>query len=131
MTGLARVVRDVRLDRQQFKLIAGLSVKYSAPEVFARATLCTVPSEAVDRAGDVFAYGVIVWELMARRPAWQGVSPPDVQSRVIAGERPEWSAVAKMDSKAGKLRDVVIGCWQQAHDKRPTFAEILAALKKI
>lgn len=38
---------------------------------------------------DVYAFGVVAWEVAARKVPFDGLDPEDIVARVTAGERPE------------------------------------------
>ncbi len=72
----------------KMKVQKGLSPKYAAPEIFADCRLTGSPLSVADyMKGDVFAFGVILWELVTRKVPWQGVSIDDIESLIRFGNR--------------------------------------------
>ena len=80
--GLAIVEQDQKVTRKAVAL-NGLSPKYAAPEIFADCRL-PQPSLSVEdyKKADIFAYGVILWELITRKVPWQGVSHDDIELNI-------------------------------------------------
>uniref|UniRef100_A0A0G4HA08 Ubiquitin-like domain-containing protein n=1 Tax=Chromera velia CCMP2878 TaxID=1169474 RepID=A0A0G4HA08_9ALVE len=64
------------------KLDLGMNVKYSAPEVMKG------DQGGVGPKADVFALGVILWELVTGRRAWEGQNMTFVIHQVVTGKRP-------------------------------------------
>ena len=94
-------------------VVAGLSVRYAAPEVFARLRVSQHPkrisqntsinalSAAVphsesavnstveeDKIADVYAFAIVLWELLERKVPWAGLSNEEIEFRVRQGDRP-------------------------------------------
>jgi serine/threonine protein kinase len=77
----------------QFKksVMQGISFRYAAPEVFIRYGLIEKKTpETVDQAkmSDVYAFGIIIWELLERNIPWTTHSFQEVKEKVVNGERP-------------------------------------------
>jgi hypothetical protein len=100
------------------------------------------------RAGDIFALGLILYQLLAGRAQhpWEGeISTIDaVREAVRHGKRPSWGAVEKRQQQGpqmqekeagvisqllGDLRGVVDACWQGEPGKRPSAREVLSLLE--
>lgn len=90
---------------------------YMAPELHAGETNYTT-------AVDIYALGVMLCEMICRAVPFDGLSPPDIRSAVLAGERPR---VALSCPRAFKA------CFEQAWDeepsKRPDAAAFFEAVK--
>ncbi|KAK1864057.1 hypothetical protein I4F81_006607 [Pyropia yezoensis] len=92
---------------------------YLAPEVLAAVAPHTP-------ASDVYAYGVLMWELVARTPPYLGEDPHVVAGRVVdEGYRPP-----PAPNCLQLYRDLMVRCWAQAAAARPTFAQVVAVLAK-
>ncbi|CAM9446055.1 unnamed protein product, partial [Hapterophycus canaliculatus] len=91
-----------------------ISFAWTAPEV--------LETKATSNASDVYSFGVVVWEILSRQIPWaEQALPRDIYLRVvIRGDRPVIPADAPAD-----IAEMVIGCWAQAPEERPAFAELL------
>ena len=79
---------------------------------------------------DIYALGVLFWEMLTGQIPWSGVSLPDVYVRVcVRGDRP---APALDDISVSKsVRRLVERCWSQNPLKRPSARSIVAKLEKL
>jgi serine/threonine protein kinase len=78
----------------------------------------------LSKATDVYALGVLVWEMYCGRHAWAGHSPARIIYAVTcAGER-----LALPPGAHPPLAALLDACLQTDHTKRPSCAEIEAAL---
>eukprot|EP00948_MAST-09A_sp_MAST-9A-sp1_P001061 g1061.t1 len=91
---------------------------YMAPEL--------IRNMKFDNKVDVFAFGVMLWEIFCKKKPWNGLSPAEVCRAVAGGERlpiPKWGCP-----------DVVVGlmetCWKKNPKDRPTFKQVIAELEK-
>lgn len=89
------------------------------PEMFSQGV-------AASPASDVYALGMVLWELVARQCPWDGVEPADIKTRVCAGERPPQPL-----SCPRELRDIIETCAAHTPGERPTALEVLAALRNV
>ena len=89
---------------------------YMAPELFA--------GGAYDEKVDVYAFGVVLWELVAREVPWGGAAAPEIKRAVLAGERPQ------IPLSCSKPLAALIGrCWHADSRARPACPDLLEALK--
>lgn len=79
---------------------------------------------------DIYALGVLFWEMLTGQIPWAGVSLPDVYVRVcVRSDRP---GPALDDAKVSKsVRRLVERCWAQNPTRRPSAKSIAAKLEKI
>ncbi|PXF42039.1 Serine/threonine-protein kinase HT1 [Gracilariopsis chorda] len=79
---------------------------------------------------DIYALGVLFWEILTAKIPWAGVSLPDVYVRVcVRSDRP---APALDDAVVSKsVRRLVERCWAQNPLKRPSAKSIVAKLEKL
>ncbi|WIA15144.1 hypothetical protein OEZ85_001831 [Tetradesmus obliquus] len=82
----------------------------------------------VSKAGDVYAYGILLYEVMTGQRAYAGVPIPLLPHEVARqGLRPAWPA--NLPPGCRDLQRLAEACWAQQPQDRPTFAEIMHALE--
>src|SRR5690606_10552052 len=94
-------------------------LRYMAPEQLQRGPL--------DRRADIYALGVVLWEMLTMRRLFQGASDPQVVQRVLGGRRRTRSACVAVPLA---LESVVMQALARAHDDRPPTARALRELLK-
>jgi serine/threonine protein kinase len=77
-------------------------------------------------AADVYAFGIILWELAAREPPYVGVDEGTIRAGVKAGERPEIPADCPAEWAA-----LIKACWAQKPADRPRFAALAGPLRAL
>ncbi|CAN1266861.1 Probable serine/threonine-protein kinase SIS8 [Linum perenne] len=95
------------------------TAEWMAPEV--------LRNEPSDEKCDVYSYGVILWELCTMQQPWGGMNPMQVVGAVGFQHR-RLDIPSDMDPA---VADIIQKCWQTDPKLRPTFAEIMAALKPL
>lgn len=91
------------------------TLKYLAPEVFEG--ICHPKI-------DVYAFSLIVYELMTNLVAYQGISTNQLIKAINLNDKPPIP-----NELPKSYKDLIESCWQENPDKRPTFNEILDTLK--
>ncbi len=82
-------------------------------------------AEGCTYASDVFSFGVVVWEVLAREPPWADKARPrDIICAVLKGLRPPMPAGAPAD-----MADMARRCWSGAPGERPSFKEIMEGMR--
>ncbi|KAK4256587.1 hypothetical protein QN277_006291 [Acacia crassicarpa] len=76
---------------------------------------------------DVFSFGVILWELSTMQQPWGGMNPMQVVGAVGFQHR----RLEIPDDMDPAIADIIRKCWQTDPRLRPSFAEIMAALKPL
>ena len=90
---------------------------YMAPEL--------LDSNTFTEKTDVYAYGMVVFEVLAGDLPWAGLGYPQIITQVLVkGSRPPPPEGAPADLVALMQR-----CWDHEPDARPTFAAIKAELR--
>jgi serine/threonine protein kinase len=89
--------------------------RYLAPECYDGTFRC---------ASDVFAFGLILFEILVGRPAFPERLP--AWKIAIEGARPEIP-----DFVLRPARELVAGCWEADPDDRPTFEEVVDRLEEM
>jgi len=92
--------------------------EYMPPELISRGLLT--------KAGDVYAFGVILWELYIGKRAWEGMEPADVLAKVSKGESLEFPAHTPR-----RLRILGERCLSTNGEQRPAFSDIVHEVNTI
>ncbi|XP_061343656.1 probable serine/threonine-protein kinase SIS8 isoform X2 [Gastrolobium bilobum] len=95
------------------------TAEWMAPEV--------LRNEPSNEKCDVYSFGVILWELSTLQQPWGGMNPMQVVGAVGFQHR----RLDIPDDVDPAIADIIRKCWQTDPKLRPTFAEILAALKPL
>ncbi|EXB69108.1 Serine/threonine-protein kinase [Morus notabilis] len=95
------------------------TAEWMAPEV--------LRNEPSDEKCDVYSFGVILWELSTMQQPWGGMNPMQVVGAVGFQHR----RLDIPDDVDPAIADIIRKCWQTDPKLRPTFAEIMAALKPL
>lgn len=74
-------------------------------------------------AGDIYSFGIIVWEVISTELPWAGKSFMSVVYRVSKGDRPAFHAHAPED-----IANIARACWAQRPEERPTFDALLEGM---
>ncbi|OAY46541.1 hypothetical protein MANES_06G007900v8 [Manihot esculenta] len=113
--GLSRMKHNTFLSSRS----AAGTAEWMAPEV--------LRNEPSDEKCDVYSFGVILWELCTLQQPWGGMNPMQVVGAVGFQQR----RLEIPDGMDPVIADVIRKCWQTDPKLRPTFAEIMAALKPL
>ncbi|CBJ27854.1 conserved unknown protein [Ectocarpus siliculosus] len=86
-----------------------ISFAWTAPEV--------LETKETSKAGDVYSFGMVAWEVLTRQTPWDQARPRDIYLGVVMREeRPAIPAGAPVD-----IAEMVRKCWAQEPKDRPTF----------
>jgi TPR repeat protein len=88
------------------------SEEYVAPEA--------LMNEKYDWEVDVFAYGMILYQLVTGQVVWPGVARTGIPQKILNGDRPPIP-----DDVRISLRVLITACWAQNPRDRPRFAQIV------
>ncbi|CAA0832422.1 protein tyrosine kinase family protein [Striga hermonthica] len=113
--GLSRMKHNTFLSSRS---TAG-TAEWMAPEV--------LRNEPSNEKCDVYSFGVILWELCTLRQPWGGMNPMQVVGAVGFQHR----RLEIPDDVDPAIADIIMRCWQTDPNLRPSFAEIMAALKPL
>ncbi|XP_073281836.1 probable serine/threonine-protein kinase SIS8 isoform X1 [Primulina huaijiensis] len=113
--GLSRMKHSTYLSSRS---TAG-TAEWMAPEV--------LRNEPSNEKCDVFSFGVILWELCTMQQPWGGMNPMQVVGAVGFQHR----RLDIPDNMDPVIADIITKCWKTDPRLRPSFAEIMAALKPL
>jgi serine/threonine-protein kinase len=112
--GIARVLNTPRLTTTD--AVVG-TPHYMSPEAFHGA--------AASPAADVYALGVLLYELICGRPPYDSDSVPDLMRLHLQGDP------HRLPGIPDALWDIITGCLEQKPRLRPTAAELVADLSGV
>ncbi|KAK4486614.1 hypothetical protein RD792_006865 [Penstemon davidsonii] len=95
------------------------TAEWMAPEV--------LRNEPSNEKCDVYSFGVVLWELCTLQQPWGGMNPMQVVGAVGFQHR----RLDIPDNMDPIVADIIKKCWQTDPKLRPSFAEIMAALKPL
>jgi serine/threonine protein kinase len=75
---------------------------------------------------DVYAFGVVFNEMLARRPPFAGLCPERISELVVNGKRPDVPSTIPVP-----LMQTIVKCWAQEPQDRPDFAELWQLLHNV
>lgn len=93
-------------------------------------TACWLSPEVINfshfsKHSDVYAFGIILWEVFTRQDVYVGMSAAQIIAKVAhEGLRPQVPEDCAWDS-------IMTSCWQEDPLRRPTFHQVLVSLSKI
>eukprot|EP00826_Nyctotherus_ovalis_P037218 TRINITY_DN3382_c0_g2_i1.p1 TRINITY_DN3382_c0_g2~~TRINITY_DN3382_c0_g2_i1.p1 ORF type:complete len:803 (-),score=226.48 TRINITY_DN3382_c0_g2_i1:643-3051(-) len=94
--------------------------QWMAPEVIA--------SSHYTEKADVFSFGIIMWEMAARKPPYYGIDVSEVAHRVV---KQNYRPPIKDGDAPYSWISLMKRCWQKDYTKRPSFAQIIHELEGI
>lgn len=108
--------------------IKGFSPRYAAPEVFVHSRLAHIALDLhQEQKSDIYAFGVVIWEILTRILPWEGYKASDVEIYVRQGMRP--SPVPQFsDPRLKYLVDLLQICWRPSQADRPRANDIVQRL---
>ena len=86
------------------------TVGYMSPE--------QVRGEAVDPRSDIFAFGVVLYEMLTGRRAFQGATPADTMSAILKEDPPELTTAASGVGPSPALQRIVQHCLEKKPGER-------------
>jgi len=127
--GLARTGTETRTSAIAMVNHAGLSPRYSAPEVFSRFAVKAAATVEEEMQGDVYSLGVIIWECLARKIPWENKSTDEIQHAVCSGTRlqlPGPNQEQRQNQQVYQLLEQLMqATFHQEMWQRPTFKAIM------
>jgi serine/threonine protein kinase len=91
---------------------------YMAPELLA--------GRPFGKPVDVYAFGVLLWEICSRAVPFAGWRPADIRTEVVAGARPDLRALPLDCGDA--LKSLITACWAPDAARRPDMVAVAKQL---
>jgi len=113
----------------------GLSPRYASPEAFKMMEERDQNQAATleDTVIDIYAFGIILWELIERKIPWEGKSYSEIRECVLNGERPE--ICKENECSDDKLISTMLltlrNAWFHDPTQRPTFHQMSQDLQLV
>ncbi|CAE6444949.1 unnamed protein product [Rhizoctonia solani] len=103
-----------------------VSVRWTAPEILKQETKTT-------QAGDIFAFGMIIFEAITGLLPYVGVSEPVAMFSIVAGKLPErpQAHIPSGVEQADRLWSVITSCWAYDPSGRPKAQDIRSMIDGI
>lgn len=93
-------------------------------------TTCWLAPEVIEYAhwsmeSDVYAYGIILWEIYTRKEVFVGLNANQIIARVVKSDlRPDIPPDCP-------LQELMTQCWSQNPEERPSFKAIIQILQRL
>ena len=113
--GMAREIDDEAYENQTKQGVG--PVRWMAPE--------QMQKRAYSKMSDVFAFGVVLYEIWAREMPWKGSQNLKVAMDVSSGKR-----MTPPDSMPEAIRTLMLECWQAAPSSRPVMNDVQRRLRE-
>jgi hypothetical protein len=111
-----------RINAYEIKNAFGLSIRYSAPELFNKNFITEMSFVSVSPR-DVYAFAILTWEILCRKRPWDETSYPLIVKSVCGGARPDICKLEFLPSY-DKLKELLEQCWGADYSKRPTMKNV-------
>lgn len=108
--GLSRKTSDLFRSKNLYTA----TPSYSAPEIFLK--------EKITEKVDIYAFGVLMWEILAQRIPYDGLDVASIKKIVLKGQSLQDSNISS------KYQILIDECMSGDANKRPTFEEIHSKL---
>ena len=83
-----------------------------------------IHSDTYDKSVDVYAFGMILYEMLTETIPFKGYSDVQIFQAVEKHLRPEMPSVSKQPKQVQKLAHLINLCWADDPARRPTFDKI-------
>jgi hypothetical protein len=84
---------------------------------------------ATSHLGDVFAYGVVLWQLMTRREPYEGMEKRSIGEGIKAGKRPPFPTEIDFFAPGSALALLTAACWAGPYAERSEMGTVVACLR--
>eukprot|EP00511_Aplanochytrium_stocchinoi_P005556 CAMPEP_0204827632 /NCGR_PEP_ID=MMETSP1346-20131115/5051_1 /ASSEMBLY_ACC=CAM_ASM_000771 /TAXON_ID=215587 /ORGANISM="Aplanochytrium stocchinoi, Strain GSBS06" /LENGTH=149 /DNA_ID=CAMNT_0051956129 /DNA_START=316 /DNA_END=765 /DNA_ORIENTATION=+ len=97
---------------------------YMAPE-----TLGILSPVQLSLKSDIFAFGMVLYELIERRPPFEKQNAVAITTAIMHGHRPKFERESGNIDHPSWLYNFVEVCWKHDRDDRPTIQEVKRILE--
>ena len=98
--------------------------RWLAPEII-KPLPCPTGVAVESKPADIFAFGMLVIEVLTGKPPFEGCSEPGAARRILRGDRPELPQNAGDVDLTNPMRDFIQRCWREDPAKRPEIDEVV------
>jgi len=93
-------------------------------------TACWLAPEVIEQAhysqkSDVFAFGIVLWEIATRNPVYPEISPQQILYKV------PYENLRPIPVQGCPWNHIMEACWAATPDARPTFQELLTLFQSL
>jgi len=117
--GFARIRQEISASKSRDwpSLTRGAgSMHWMAPEVYQG-------THYADKA-DIFSFSIVTYECICRHMAFEDLDPESAGEEISAGHRPDTSNEVVPEDTPQALFELMLRCWEQKPENRPSFVEI-------
>jgi len=88
--------------------------------------------QAASKSSDIFAFGVLLWEIWAKEVPFDGLDASDIKARCLANTRPPISRIHSGGGAGGcpnPILQLIKQCWSAMASDRPTIERAWSVLQ--
>ncbi|EKX41649.1 hypothetical protein GUITHDRAFT_95962, partial [Guillardia theta CCMP2712] len=120
--GLAREKEEEAKEEEAKSSFQPGTVHWMAPELMTRGFR--------HEATDVFAMGVVLWELWTQKTPYHKKNVREIANAVISGSRLDVPEIVDPPARRNEeYAQLMSACWEQEYERRPSAAEVLRSLR--
>ena len=98
--------------------------RWLAPEII-KPLPCATGVAVESKPADIFAFGMLVIEVLTGKPPFEGCSEPGAACKILRGDRPELAQNAGDVDLTDPMRDLIKRCWHENPTERPEIGEVV------
>ena len=98
--------------------------RWLAPETI-KPLPCVTGVAVESKSADIFAFGMLVIEVLAGKPPFEGCGEPGAACRILGGDRPELPQNVGDVDLTDPMRDLIQRCWHENPTERPEIWEVV------